>query len=390
MPKRALLTVGGVHRKIQKGYITLDKTYRKIKKAYLTIGGVYRPCMGSRELEYYGKITPLSQEKWLAGTASIEGKYALFVGGSAPGSIFHTNSVEAYDPLLSRTVTTVFDNWRDILGTQVGDYALFGGGLIGTRTDAVVAFSSSLVISYPDNTLSEEIHNHAVASVGKNKYALFAGGGWSSNTGDYCQNIVDAYDSSLTSVPCPTLENKKAYLTGVTFGDYAIFAGGWDAVTNTKFSDVEAFDPQLTKHTLENLDTAYFEGKGASIGDKYALFVKNKQVEAYDSSLTKLSTASIAEFSISRENFGAVSSETCALFAGGRSNITNGTYSDGTPLSLVEAYDRSLTKTLGTNLNKARYFLSAARIGDYALFAGGVDANDEYDIVDAYLLPEID
>lgn len=392
MAKKALLTIDGKYRKIKNGYITLDNTYHKLRKAYTTIGGVYRPCWNDAELSYYGTITPLSVARPNLAATSIDDKYALFVGNSSVADI--------YDPSLSRIVKSLQTSVTTV-GTSVRGRAIFGGGTKSNGyTDEVFSFNSSLVLSYPSNKLSHAIGAHASASVGE-EYALFAGGGYKSPStySSYYQSTVDAYDSSLTTIICPSLTNAKSNLSGVSFREYALFAGGEATTYNPTqygfFSDVEAFSPTLTKLSLSELTVPRMEMYSASIGDKYVLFAggwfsedgsyeRYSTVDVYDASLTKVSAANIAELSVGRNSGASVSYDICAMFAGGRSNIA---------LNTVEVYDTSLTKTFNTNLSCARYALAAAKIGDYALFAGGIDRinlNKVYDIVDAYLLPEID
>ena len=55
-------------------------------------------------------------------------------------------------------------------------------------------------------------------------------------------------------------------------------------------------------------------------------------------------------------------------------------------MSSVNAYDTSLTRTVITNLSKARLYMSSTTVGNYALFAGGtfVYVNSNFNTVDAY------
>ena len=64
-----------------------------------------------------------------------------------------------------------------------------------------------------------------------------------------------------------------------------------------------------------------------------------------------------------------------ALFGGGN-------YSYG--CAIVDAYDKSLTKSIATDLLQNRYSLAATTVGDYALFGGGYYNSTFYSITDAY------
>ena len=67
-----------------------------------------------------------------------------------------------------------------------------------------------------------------------------------------------------------------------------------------------------------------------------------------------------------------------ALFAGGY-NASN------TPVNTVDAYNTSLTRSTPTILSVARGGLAAANVGSYALFAGGSDSSgSRVSTVDAY------
>ena len=100
-------------------------------------------------------------------------------------------------------------------------------------------------------------------------------------------------------------------------------------------------------------------------------------VDAYDTSLTRTIPT---ELSKARRGLAATTVGNYALFGGGySSNIGN----------TVDAYDTSLTRTISTALSQKRGYLAATTVGDYALFGGGrKPAPDNYldpaDAVDAY------
>ena len=67
-----------------------------------------------------------------------------------------------------------------------------------------------------------------------------------------------------------------------------------------------------------------------------------------------------------------------ALFAGGCAN--------GTTYYYVEVFDKSLTRTIGTDLTTRRFNLAAATVGDYALFGGGYNGDNYLNSVEAFTL----
>jgi len=75
-----------------------------------------------------------------------------------------------------------------------------------------------------------------------------------------------------------------------------------------------------------------------------------------------------------RSNLAAITVGNYALFGGG---------STGKNSSIVDAYDRYLTRTTPTEISTARTGLAAAAIGNYALFGGGYTSNGS-SVVDAY------
>ena len=84
----------------------------------------------------------------------------------------------------------------------------------------------------------------------------------------------------------------------------------------------------------------------------------------------------ITELSAARSYLSAATVGNYALFAGG---------SDGDMLAVVDAYDTSLTRTRATELSKERNYMGSTTIGGYALFGGGAPATNVVDAYDASL-----
>ena len=82
-------------------------------------------------------------------------------------------------------------------------------------------------------------------------------------------------------------------------------------------------------------------------------------VDAYSTSLTRTTPAAL---SVARYQLSAASVGNYALFAGGYT----GSNSDA-----VDTYNASLTRTTPTVLSAARAYLAATSVGNYALFGGG-------------------
>lgn len=97
-----------------------------------------------------------------------------------------------------------------------------------------------------------------------------------------------------------------------------------------------------------------------------------KTVDVYDASLTKKAAAPL---SVGMNNFASASIDDFAIFAGGQN--ANGA---------VNAYSKSLTRstlTLNSGAVKRTSF-SGARVGGYALFSGGLLNGTEINSVEAF------
>lgn len=229
-----------------------------------------------------------------------------------------------------------------------------------------------------------EITNLSVArshlsAASTKRYAIFAGG-WedmTSNTVALFSDVVDVYDSSLIKYNPTGLSSKKRIFSGTSFGDYAVFAGGFiSGYSNT----IDVYDASLTRTNPATLSQARFELGAASIGE-YVLFAGgyasagySNVVDAYNNSFTRTNPTNL---SASRQLLVGITTTKggYALFGGGKQS----SYS-----SVVDAYDRSLVRTIPTKLSSARGELSAASVGEYVLFAGGYTGSSFSSAVDAY------
>ncbi len=160
---------------------------RKIKKGYIGVGGVARCCFSAGELAYYGTATALSVARDHLAATTV-GNYALFAGGWT-GSSSRSATVDAYDTSLTHSIPTSLSTVRGgLAATTVGNYAIFGEGYYDSTADA---YDLSLTHSNPSSFPSIYWYQ-AATTVGN--YALFAGG-YNSGSSTY---LVRAYDSSLT------------------------------------------------------------------------------------------------------------------------------------------------------------------------------------------------
>ena len=143
----------------------------------------------------------------------------------------------------------------------------------------------------------------------------------------------------------------------------------------------------FTELVYHGTPTGLSEGRSvlaATTVGNYALFGGGSSgsnlrstVDAYDKSLTRTIPTGLSE---GRYHLAATTVGNYALFGGGYSNS-----------SRVDAYDQSLTRTIPTGLSEGRSSLAATTVGNYALFGGGYRSSDANgaNTVDAYKLQPI-
>lgn len=351
---------------------------RKIKKAYIGIGGVARPCWSGGELAYYGTINGISTGRRYLGAATV-GDYALFGGGS--GNKTYT-TVDAVNKSLVRSTPIAFTTGRYHYGSAtVGNYALFGAGSVVTAGsyNTVEVYDQQLTKSMAPSNL--KLQGDKLCGLSFNNYAMFAGGYNTAQEKSFA--YVDAYDASLTKTSPANKSVSSHNLAATTVGGYALFAGGSYGTGSTVYSNVDAYDASLTKTTAPNLSVARRSFSGTSVGG-YALFAAgvNKGnagsnqsiVDVYDSSLTKMTDLSLSSATCLPM---AVTFDRYALFGGGEFRKT------------VDVFDESLTRTTAEDMHMVRSDGAATIVGDYILFGGGgtnvYSSTEGYTVlVDAY------
>lgn len=358
MSREAYIGIDNKARRISKGYIGINGIARQIVLAYIGIGGVARPCWGGDAVKRYGNITPLPINRWnLAGAATD--KFALFAGGQLGTQGNASNVVDAYNQSLTLSTPTSLSAPRVILtGVDFNNCAVFisnqifdiyqgdsltkttGTSLPSSAPDAGATIGDFLLLAFSQRT-PLSIYNtsftyvsttpttltaprHGMGSASGKHYAVF-GGGHNSSSG-YSSSIVDAYDASLTRTNPQGLSGAGMYATGLSVGDYIIFAGGELSMGK----NVDAYDASLTKLKLDNLENTIMQSAG-------------------------------------------VSTKYIALMAGGFANSIEAS-------AAVHAYNPQLTKLNPSDLSQKKTGCAGSHVGDYILIAGGSDTNS----VEAY------
>lgn len=232
--------------------------------------------------------------------------------------------------------------------------------------------------------LSKSAHCLAASTVGN--YAIFAGGFKASPL-----NTVNAYNSSLSKSNPTSLSASRFSLAGSTNGMYALFAGGRNTLlSNDIISSVDAYSPSLTRSSPTVLSVARTLLAAARAGN-YALFAGGTEkgawadedqysglstVDAYNQSLTRTTPTAL---SFSTYGLAGTSFNDYALFAGGH-NADSTVYFWN---SIVNYYNSSLTRGIATQLSKGSWRLAGAANEKYAMFAGGWN-NTYIDTATAY------
>lgn len=193
--------------------------------------------------------------------AASTGSYLVLAGGESSGYVSNTyvegigtNWVKHIGSFSIQEGKTFVD------GTNVGEYAIFGGGLnsSGASTKTVDAFNNSLTY-YKCTDLSYTRSYPVVFNVGY--YAIITGGGYA---------YAEVYNNSLTKLSTITLSEALMNAKACSFGNIAVFGGGMDGSGNYPSSSY-IIDNTLTCQPVSGFTTPRSFFASATIGD-YALF----------------------------------------------------------------------------------------------------------------------
>lgn len=266
--------------------------------------------------------------------------------------------------------------------TTLGEYAVFGGGQTSSNTsntiNTVFAIDvNSFLLRLPDMYTPRRFL--AAATVkdmsASRAAALFAGG--ADANGNNLSTIEVYYQDFTHDEGTLSLPIAAHALAGVTFGDYAIFAGGQG--TDTKPVSAAAFSANWTRTILSDLSSPG-SAISAACNSNYAIFAGgyldsgiSSSVTAYDSTLVKATSPS--PLSSGRVWMASGTAGDYALFVGGETS--------GPVASVAEAYDKNLNKVSGANFPWGIRGAAATSLGSYLLITGGM-ANVNYSDISRY------
>lgn len=377
MAKKALITVDGVYHKIKKGFVTVDGVYKKIKKAFISIGGVWRPFWSGGEIVYYGQYD-LSE---LSPTAAFSNAPHGTIGDNFVFDVTTSSNQDArwagcYSKSLVFSVLTGSTMRRTgAQGASNDNYLLIGGGSYQTNHyDSVETFNKSLTRGSAPN-LTRTGGFRAAGNFGE--YAVFANGTTQGGSATYWTE-VDFYNNDLTKSTSTSLRTSKT--DGARTKTHFVVAGGtnYDGYRNT----VAGFSSDFVCHTpTTGLSQKRISLGAATVGDgDYVIFAggtrssdaaKVADVDAFNTDLTRTVATSLQQARTDLIN-SCVTLGGYAIIAGGEISQNSTTANS----NIVDIYSPELVRTVGQKLKTARRQHISGTVGDYAIFAGGVNLCD--------------
>ena len=199
-------------------------------------------------------------------------------------------------------------------------------------------------------------------------YAIFAGGKTISGSGNVgtesASTIVEAFSRTMTKVSAPYLTWKKNNGVGLTIGDNAFFAGGWNNSGKTG-DEVTMYTPSLTKSFADSLYTKCGNQLATKAGS-YGIIAGGWRTLFLDS--TYLASASAWNSSGTKQDIESLKSATqcgaLSAYVGGKGLMIR--YDTNTT---AEVYNEALTQSTfnaGVISNPGIYVASASN-SDYAM-----------------------
>ncbi len=396
MAKGLYVGVSNVARKVKKAYVGVGNVARKVKKIYIGVNGVARLAWSGAFLsKYTGAVSPLTEPKWAAYSAS-NGVYAIFAGGFSNyyyGDTTYYNyllSVDAYNASLVKIVAPSLANGQGngngLAGGRVGQYAYFGIGEspTGYPMRFAHAYNQSLLRTvFQDSeyimTTQQVIQQN---DLNNPTYAV-CGYGFSPSSPFTPQNQHYGINSSLVKTYFYDVATLRAYVGSACVGGQVIIAGG-DSQINVINSNpdvdltdvVSAFNSSYVKTSMSLLTSKRGLAKGIC-NNNYALFAGGRgagnnpisTIDVYNASLVKLTPLDYGFGEQGQQNI--AQSPEFALMGSGAMYLNDTIYGFDNSLVRVVAGSMSITHPRG------------ATVGDYIMF-GGAKGSQPYDTVEVF------
>lgn len=213
----------------------------------------------------------------------------------------------------------------------------------------------------------------AAARAGDN--AIFAGG----NT-----NVAEAYSPSLVRSTLTNMSLTRVYGSGSSINGYAIFANGYEDA-NGYNDNLDVYNSSLVRSTLTKTNRQNVDFSPSATSPTYAMFAggKNNNNYLYGGDYLAVGIAINSSLTLTSITLSYVCMNNAAAAVGEYVLFAGGVNRAGTVLSTVNAFNASRTRSTPTALSVARYDLAGVSVGVYALFLGGYGTAASK-VVDAY------
>lgn len=169
--------------------------------------------------------------------ATFNNRYAIVAGGRTKTSSSGTQATaEAFDETFTCVeIASLTESRYSPTCAHVGDFAIFAGGYDKTLVEA---YDSNLTRVDVAGLLYSSYSEQATAEV--EGYAIFFN---ATTTGATPPVSILVYDELLVQTQLTAPTDKRAYVGGAVVGDYALFAGGYDAKSSgaTTYNTVDAY-----------------------------------------------------------------------------------------------------------------------------------------------------
>lgn len=383
-------------------FISPRTTGLAIKKKFASLGNVNVSPSARADVA----VTPRGLGRMIVKAADVLGVNGVGLGASARNDIA-VGDLAALERVLNRAkeilernveVQPLSPGRNNLAGATVGGrYAVFAGGTTPVRSDAVDAYSASLVRTVPEKlSYAREMGVYGAAPVGD--YILLTSG--------YARGVFEAYNSSLVRTVLAEATPVGTYVLG-SVGSYAVAVGPNITPANSVYSyneslsrnymglishtmitddatalsmrgfvlfagyrnslDVDVFNEALARVPVDGLSRTAPSAMCASVGD-YGFIAGgtnsnpyNASVDVYDTALVRSTVDPLTQ---GRYDGVGVSVGDWVLIAGGNRSSANAT-------EVVDAYNSALVKRPITYMSQPRVFAAGASVGNYAIVAGG-------------------
>ena len=383
MAKGIYLGINSISRKVKKMFVGVEGVARKVKKGYVGVNGLARLFFSEASTlsKANESIDPLPVAMRQHKAAYVAG-YAL-VGGGWTINQLRNLVVNVYDSTLEQQEVELFTGGLSG-GYQSSAASNSAYGLMATVSSGTSDYSVTTAF---DSDLSGQRLNRGLqaAGAGVNGHNVAWGGGGES--GGIAYGCVMTFDTSLTMDSVTDRPGHarmgKMNLAGAKAGSYAVFTGGEaGAVTMERGKTADAYTEELVNTPLPDLPTVVYDHIGVTMGNM-AIFAGGynyndpiNNVFVYDEDLTSIECPNLPH---EARWVAGEATEDIAVFAGGKDNTS------AFSIPYVAFMDSDLTMHSAENLSQSRVQANVAICGTNVIVSGGLgDSSQAIDSVELY------